>query len=314
MGARISNRRVFNMLSMAAVIGLSGCAVPLIHTAGQDQYPENNEVPVATNFETSLQPKLQATDHWNRVAIHAAEALAESMKLGGVCNPATGCTTLVIERSCTTTGCAPQTCDTPFNRVFHNQFLTALVNLGYKVSDKPVAGGIAVKADVQPVDFGPNRPQFRYAGEKIELGKGVWALQDVVAVIDDESKQFVEPHVKGWWAPAGPYYMGQPRPYFFDRPGPYYDDRAAHWYRTQFATGETPSTELVVTVSAQRPDGTFAARHTSMYYVADVDRSNYLCSLPEPAPKTYRIPVIGDCSDPRCTTCVAGTTCGGPKK
>lgn len=297
---------------------LAGCEVPLIRSGTSAQYADPNEVPVATNFETSLQPKLQATDHWNRVAIHAAEALTDALKTGGMCLPGTGCTTLVMERRCKTSACNPEDCDPLFNRVFHNQFVSALVNLGYKVADAPVPGGITVNADIQPVVFSPNRPQFRYAGELIELGQGVWALQDVVAVIDDETKQFVEPHVKGWWAPAGPYYRGQPLPYFFDRPGPYYDDRAAHWYRTKFASGPTPSTEVVITVSAQHGDKTFAARNTSMYYVADVDRSHYICERtpeppppapPPPEPSIPTIPVYGDCSEPRCTTCEGRSRC-----
>ena len=80
-------------LALAATT-LAGCAVQSIHSGGQKSYPDRNEVPIASNFPTSTQLKLQAAEHWRRVANASAEALVRSLKANGACVPSTGCTTL----------------------------------------------------------------------------------------------------------------------------------------------------------------------------------------------------------------------------
>ena len=107
------------ILAVAATV--SGCALHNIHSGGDKIYPANNEVPVAANFRTSMQLKLQAAEHWRRVANDSAGVLAKAMQKGA---------TVYVRRNCDTTGCAPRACDTTFNRVFHNEFTTALVEQG----------------------------------------------------------------------------------------------------------------------------------------------------------------------------------------
>ena len=108
-------------LTLAAAAALGGCAYD-IRSGGTGAYPPNNEAPIATNFETSRQLTPQAAEHWRRAANDAAGALVKSFGRG---------TTLYLRRGCETTGCAPQACDTAFNRVFFNEFLTALVDAGH---------------------------------------------------------------------------------------------------------------------------------------------------------------------------------------
>jgi hypothetical protein len=154
-------------LAIAALAAsLGGCAVRDtfsrdIHSGGQGNYPDRNEVPIAANFGTSTQLKLQAAEHWRRVAYDSADGLITSLQTGGACIPKQRCVALYLRRSCETTGCAPRPCDTTFNRVFFNEFLTALVSLGYQVSTVPTGNAAVVDVDIQAVAFSTNRPKYR---------------------------------------------------------------------------------------------------------------------------------------------------------
>lgn len=247
--------------SLAAAC-LGGCAAYDIHSGGTGAYPPSNEVPIATNFETTRQHKLQAAEHWRRAATDAAAALTKSVRGGS---------TIHLRRACETTGCAPQACDTAFNRVFFNEFLTALVGLGHRVSLVPVANAPVLEIDVQAVGFAPNRPQYRYAGVPTEIGPGVWALRDVAGLVDAQGN--VAPRTEG---------------------------PVRNWWRAEFAGGRTPRNELVVTVSALSAERTYVARDTKIYYTADADASLYACGG-EAAARVWTIPVSGDCTAPRCT-------------
>lgn len=256
-------KRTFRSIALpvAVAAGLAGCTVHSIHSGGDKSYPARNEVPIASNFSTSTQLKLQAAEHWRRVANDSASTLVKAVQKGG---------TLYLRRSCETTGCAPRACDTTFNRVFHNEFLTALVGLGYKVSNEPAANAAVVDIDVQSVAFSRNRPQYRYAGEAVEIGPGTWALRDHVSLID-----------KGGAAAMRT------------------EGHDANWYRAEFAAGATPRNELVITVSAMAGDKTYLARNTRVYYTADSDAALYSCGESSGA-RTWAIPVSGDCTGPRC--------------
>lgn len=264
-------------LALALTSTLAGCALDSsIHSGGKASYPERNEVPVAANFRTSNQLKLQAAEHWRRVANQSAAALVKSLQDGGACIPKSGCTTLHLRRSCDTTGCVPQSCDTTFNRVFFNQFLTALVGLGYQVTAVPLAGAIVVDIDIQAVAFSANRPQYRYAGQPVEIAPGIWALRDATTLVDKDGNPAL-------------------RTSGFD----------SNWYRTEFAAGATPRNELVITVSAISGERTYVARNSRVYYTADSDAALYACAgtasrETRTEARTWAIPVTGDCTGPRC--------------
>lgn len=261
------------VLAVAIAVSLGGCAHS-IYSGTQARYPDRNEVPVATNFETSAQLKLQAAGHWKRVAHDAAEGLAKSLRAGGA-------TALFLKRSCETTECAPRACETTFNRVFHNEFLTALVDRGYQVSAVPTSSAAVVEIDVQAVSFSANRPQYRYAGAPVELAPGVWALRDTASLIDSQGTTAQRT-----------------------------EQLDTNWYRAEFAGGATPRNEVVVTVSALSPARSYLARDTKVYYTADADAAHYFCPASGPQERQRArlatIPVVGDCTEPRCAEAAAG--------
>ena len=260
-------------LVVALALMLTACELPGgIHSGGKGQrYPAANEVPVAVNFQTTLQLKLQAAEHWNRVAADSAAALSKSLRRG---------TTLFVRRTCETSGCVPRPCDTTFNRVFYNEFVTALVNAGHTVAREPVPNATVVEVDTQAIIFANDRPQYRYAGRAVALGPGIWALRDAASLVESDGNIVLRT-----------------------------DGGDANWFRTEFAAGRTPRNELVVTATAISPQNTYIARNTSVYYTADADSAHYFCSgehaseiakMAVPRSRVWTIPVTGDCSAPRC--------------
>lgn len=248
---------------LIAASSLAGCVGHGIYSGADGKYPDRNEVPIASNFSTTMQLKLQAAEHWQRVAVDSAGALAQAFPRGSLVH---------LRRSCETSGCAPQACDTAFNRVFFNQFLTALVAAGYQVTTAPAPNAHTVEIDVQAVSFAHDRPQYRYAGVPVRFGPGIWALRDEASLWDRAGNEAMR--TEG------------------------YD---GNWYRAEFAGGPTPRNELVVTVSAMSPARAYLARSTKVYYTADADVANYSCAgAAAAAARTWTIPVVGDCTAPRC--------------
>ena len=247
--------------AMVTALFIAGCAIDGgLHGGVKARYPAANEVPVAVNYQTMTQLKLQSAEHWRRAAVDSAEALAKAAR-----RPPGA---LYVRRGCETSGCTPRACDTTFNRVFFNEFVTALVNLGYQVTSAESANVPTVEVDIQAVAFAPNRPQYRYAGQAVALGPGVWALRDVTSFIEPDG--VVVTRTEG-------------------------DD--TNWYRAEFAAGPTPQNELVITASV-RQQNNYVARNTTVYYTADRDAAHYFC--PSERARSWTIPVAGDCTAPRC--------------
>jgi hypothetical protein len=263
-------------LSLITASLLSACAGrAVIYTDTPQIVPANNEVPVATNFPTSTQRKLQAGEHWNLIARDSAKAINESMLRGAVCIPKSN-------------ECRPVFVRTPaylteFSRAFYNQLKTALVDNGVAVAKRNQPGALEMEIDVHPIKFTPNRPQYRYAGVASELGQGVWALRDVADMEPTDSSLSPSPPLAN----------------------------SEMWFRSQFASGQTPQTEIVVTLSLADAR-TYLARSTNVYYVADSDTRLYdqeICSIIRPCPQlpsgklVAPVPVmkvIGDCPLENC--------------
>ncbi|MDP2829234.1 MAG: hypothetical protein Q8O37_11590, partial [Sulfuricellaceae bacterium] len=51
------------------------------------------------------------------------------------------------------------------------------------------------------------------------------------------------------------------------------------WFQSEFATGDTPQTEIIVTTSVSDASQ-YLARSTSIYYVADADLRMYVYEPP----------------------------------
>jgi hypothetical protein len=194
---------------------LLGCATPY------------SEAPLATNFPTSTQKKLQAAAHWNVIARDVATAIASSLK-------GTDTRSLFVNQS---------SIKTPFERAFSNQLLSELVAAGFTVLKTP-DGASVVDIDTQAIRFSPNRPQYKYAGLPTALATGVWALHEAEATAGAAAFVVV--------ASADAY----------------------AWFRSEFATGETPQTEIVITTSVSNANR-YLARSTNVYYVADSDEALY---------------------------------------
>lgn len=146
----------------------------------------------------------------------------------------------------------------PFQRALATQLTTSLVNDGHAVSRSP-AGSLKVDLDVQALTFSADRPQYRAHGQVATLASGIWTVRQSEAPVTLEVS-----------AASGPL-----------------DTRDAAG--AQFAPGQTPRTEIIVTVSVS-DQYRYVARNTSAYYVADTDRVLYGIIDPQPqAPQLTRV-------------------------
>jgi hypothetical protein len=210
-----------SLTALAAAVLLTGCAMPF------------GPVPVATNFRTTTQQKLQAGAHWTAITRNMEQELGLALK-NGPHRP------LYVEPLQAT----------PFNRVVANQLMTSLVNDGYVVSKMP-ADALKVEIDTQVVEFSADRPQYKFSGQRTLLVEGAWVLSTV------------HPSPAGL---ATALIAG---------------DDAYTWFRSQFASGATPKTEIIVTISVS-DQLRYYARYTSVYYTTDSDHWLY-AGAPQPA-------------------------------
>lgn len=111
---------------------LAGCAAPY------------SEVPFAGNFPPSVQPKLQATSHWNAIAIDVAKQISARFR---------DRPPLYVNQSAA---------GTAFDRAFYNQLISTLVADGFTVLKNPESA-LNVEIDTQTVRFTASRSQMRYA-------------------------------------------------------------------------------------------------------------------------------------------------------
>ncbi|WP_341644008.1 hypothetical protein [Thauera sp. SDU_THAU2] len=141
---------------------------------------------------------------------------------------------------------------TQFERAFASQLMTSLAQAGYTVMKRP-EGALLVEVDTQAVRFTPERPRHRYVGASALAG-GVWALHEVDVL-----------SAGGWGLLA----LGA--------------NDALTWFRSEFATGATPRTEILVNTSVSDANR-YLARNTSVYYVAEDDHASAFNSLYAPPP------------------------------
>lgn len=141
----------------------------------------------------------------------------------------------------------------PFQRALTEEIASSLVKAGYVVSRVP-AGSLKVDVNVQALTFSPNRARYIYAGVPTSVVAGVWLLAST----------------------SDPVLMTT---------GALAAHDAVAYHMAQFATGPTPKTELIITVSVS-DQYRYYARNSSAYYVADSDRSLY--GLPEDDDKAFK--------------------------
>ncbi len=222
--------------ALACLQLVAGCATPY------------NEVPLATNFPTSKQPKLQTAAHWNVIAGDVAKQISADLK---------DTRPLFVDQS---------SVKTTFDRAFTNDLISALVANGHTVMKSP-DGALSVDVNTQTVRFSPNRPQHKHVGVATALATGVWALNGIsLGTLTWEKTLGASAAVA---AGADSY----------------------AWFQSEFATGETPQTEIIVTTSVSDASQ-YISRSTSIYYVADTDSQLYAHEPPYQA-QTKVIGVTG---------------------
>lgn len=133
-------------LAVATLILGGGCTTPY------------SEAPVAVNFKTTEQDKLQAAQHWNVVATDIAAAVAKN----------TG------KYRAVSLAPAP---NSSFGRAFHELLLTRLVAAGVPLVKTGAAADAVLAIDTQLLEFRADRPVRTDVGLLTALTAGVWAVQ-----------------------------------------------------------------------------------------------------------------------------------------
>lgn len=213
------------LTGVLAALLLAGCATPY------------SEAPLATNFPTEKQQKLQAASHWLTIADDVATRLSASLPQHSA---------LHVQQAADAT---------PFQQAFTGQLITSLISAGHTVLKTP-DGALNVEVETQAIAFAPDRPQYRNAGTATALSTGLWALYEI------------QPSAAGAITALAA------------------ANDATQWFRSEFATGATPQTEIIVT-STVSDVRRLVARSTSVYYVADHDSRLYRKSRPA----THNFPV-----------------------
>lgn len=120
----------------------------------------NSETPLATNFTTTNQLKLQSGAHWSVIANDVADRIKGNKNLNGA-----------------TLSVLLPTPDSDFSKAFRNQLISALVNKGLPVSKISDNKGSVVEIEAQLVKFSPNRYQNRHFVSATAIAAGIWGIQ-----------------------------------------------------------------------------------------------------------------------------------------
>lgn len=155
---------------------------------------------------------------------------------------------------------AGQEAKSDFNQAFHKQLVAALVNSGHQVMTKPGKGVLNLAVESQLVKFSPGRYQNRHFISATAVTAGIWGVHGLNLYPQTNA-------VVGSLAVAGLVDWDQ-------------------WFNSQYAKGETPQHELIVSISLT-DDSRIVGAQTSVYYIGDLDRSLYA------SPKLYPVAVRG---------------------
>ena len=217
-----------------------------------------SEVPVAVNFPTTKQEKLQSAHHWQVVAQAIAARLTTALQQEQECR--------AQPMICPTVAVATSDRPSPFEKGLAAALTTELVQKGWKVRTE-LPAEIVVRLDIQAHRF-QNRPADGKFTSLAALGVGLWVVSD------DENI--------GIWrniSPGAAVLTGLTA----------YD--IWRWQMSEFAKGPTPEVELIVSAAATR-EGVYLARTTDVFFVADSDVTLYL-PPPAPLPAPAHLPVHG---------------------
>ena len=285
-----------------ALPGLALCA-SLFLTACTTPY---SEAPVATNFPSSKQHKLQAGAHWNVIANDAASTLVSSIRLGKGCIAAyPDCNRLVLR---------PPKEPTAFAQGFHTLLATALVNQGVQLAPPDAAAAMMMPASVtttttvttpaspsrvvsrktktsktsktkqrsviqrpasvQMVTMTPPAPLRQELEVDIQVVKFSPGRLDGRYFVSGTALSTGVWGLRGLWSQTSPQGagVGVALGMTFD---------AYRWFSSEFARGPLPQLEMIVTVSALS-NGIYIGRVSNLYYLSDNDLSLYVPATPTP--------------------------------
>lgn len=121
-----------------------------------------SEAPVATNFPSQSQLKLQAASHWHLIAEDSAAQLMQSLPHKPplyVLQPAKA---------------------SQFEKTFSSHLIGILTSAGYPVMRAPAhPDTLTVEVSAVPLRFSEDRLQGKYAGSATVLTGGLWVLRNV---------------------------------------------------------------------------------------------------------------------------------------
>ncbi len=299
--ASVSDSIMKSALLRPALPGLALCA-SLFLTACTTPY---SEAPVATNFPSSKQHKLQAGAHWNVIANDAASTLVSSIRLGKGCIAAyPDCNRLVLR---------PPKEPTAFAQGFHTLLATALVNQGVQLAPPDAAAAMMMPASVTTTTVTTPASPSRVVSRKTKTSKTSKtkqrsviqrpaSVQMVTMTPPAPLRQELEVDIQvvkfspgrldgryfasgtalstGVWGLHGLWTQTSPQGAGVGVAlGMTFD--AYRWFNSEFARGPLPQLEMIVTVSALS-NGIYIGRVSNLYYLSDNDLSLYVPATPTP--------------------------------
>jgi hypothetical protein len=140
---------------------LSFLFLPFLFTTGCTA--PYSETPTASNFLSSKQLKLQATEHWQIIANDMAKNIAQSYANNNIVIP-------ILLKSSEN--------ESTFNRTLKHYLSTALVKNGLTVLIKPEGGFYELDVQTQVLRFNPKRLKANTNGVATTLATGVWSIDN----------------------------------------------------------------------------------------------------------------------------------------
>lgn len=142
------------IITITCMLGLVGCTTPY------------SEVPIAANFKTSNQEKLQAASHWNLIAEDLSQKLQANMaQKVDKSNP------IYISASN----------HAPFNQAVVDELISSLISNDYNVVKQP-NGAIKVDVNTQVLQFSPDRLQAKSIGIPTLITAGLWTSAEIGSI------------------------------------------------------------------------------------------------------------------------------------
>lgn len=131
-----------------------------------------------------------------------------------------------------------------FEKTFNQQLIASLLAAGYPVLKEGAYSrdALVVEVSAVPLPFSPNRQQYKTTGKWTMLTGGLWVLERIYDKVSPGAAMMA---------------------------GAVAAD-SAWWLRSEFASGPTPRTELIVTTNISSNDR-YYAQTTNAYYTSDTD-------------------------------------------